>query len=176
LPFSLKSCNEQIDECEEDVTPPTLYVSEYSYGSKCFKSLADASAFFITNSFVQDDCQLEVTVPTFTDFAPACEKSTGVISAADSCGNTARTTVMFPFDNAPPTVTVDGAKIPKVCFTSQAVAENAILQATTVSDVCTTDPRNIAVSISGFDKKCAASTATVKAVDLCENVQTGIYA
>lgn len=224
----------QVDDCLEDVTPPTILVSEYSYGSKCFNSQADAEHFFITNSFVEDDCtpplpssccfatpntvsscptgagafpacppqiqsapltfyRAEVICPgvggvgTFQCFsqplsqtvvAPgsfkgSCAQSTLTLTATDACNNQGSNTVMFSFDNAPPTVTVDAAKIPNVCFTSQAVAENAILQATTVSDVCAPDSRNIAVSISSFDKKCAASTATVKAVDLCENVNTG---
>lgn len=173
----------QVDECAEDIYPPNIQVSEYSYGSKCFKSQADASNFFITNSFVQDDCQptsrfvngvlVTQPAPTFTGFTPACDRSTAIISAQDVCGNTASTTVMFPFDNVAPTVTVDAAAIPKTCFTSQAVAESAILQATTVSDDCTMDANNIALSIGSFSKKCDKSVATVKAVDLCDNVQTG---
>jgi hypothetical protein len=164
----------QVDECLEDTDPPLIITSEYSF-PRCFNNLVSAAAFFATNTEVRDECDGAVALGPVNaaSITPACDSSIVTLTATDTCGNTATNTVMFPFDGVPPVITVDAAKIPNVCFTSQAVAENAILQATTVSDVCATDSRNIAVSISSFDKKCAASTATVKAVDLCENVHTG---
>lgn len=165
--------NLQVDDCGEDIFPPQITTSEYSFPA-CFNERADVRAFFATNTRVQDECRGAVPLDPITNAAivSACEQSTVTLTATDACGNTAVNAVMFPFDNVKPTIVVNTAAIPDVCFTSQAVAENAILQATTVTDDCTTNANNIAVSISSFAKKCDKSVATIKAVDLCENVQT----
>jgi hypothetical protein len=170
----IHSPSKQLDDCAEDQFPPTILASEYSLGSRCFKNEADANAFFLTNTFTEDDCQSSInTTVAVGNLVKSCAKSRITITATDTCGNAATDTVMFHFDDVPPVITVNDPAIPDVCFTSQAVAENAFLQATTVLDVCTTDPNNIAVSISSFAKKCADSAATIKAVDLCDNAQTG---
>lgn len=176
----------QVDECEEDKFPPDIKVSEYSYGSKCFQKEEDAKLFYETNTFVQDDCQplsrtfkladgsfttLTQPAPTFGGFVSSCASSTAVITAADLCGNVATDTIMFNFDDKVPTLTVDMTKINDKCFTDQNVAENVILTSSTTTDDCTAVDL-IDLSISSFAKACKDTKATIKAVDLCENVKT----
>lgn len=164
-----------MDECAEDTTPPQIITSEYSLPF-CFRTRNRAVDFFQANTRVQDECRnAAILDPVLTSaINPNCDRSTITFTARDACGNTATNTAMFPFDDAAPSITVNPMPDPNVCFTSQAVAENAILQATRVDDDCSPD-LNIAVSISSFKKDCHNSIATVKAVDLCENVQTCTY-
>lgn len=137
----------------EDATPPTIRVSEYAIGSKWFTNETYAQAFFLTNTFVEDDCQpprrsidnVYFDQQVSVDIVKNCAASTAFVRAIDACGNIAEDPVMFLYDDEAPEVELSVAK-DKL---DEAAKEPALVDvglAITAEDRCTTNP-NVTVRV-----------------------------
>jgi len=144
----------QVDECAEDVIPPTIHVSEYAIGSKWFTNQEYAQNFFLINTFVEDDCQpfrrringlLVSQQVSIQNFNKNCAASTATVVAFDVCGNEARDPIMFLYDDEAPTVTLAVAK-DKLDEAAKAAALVDVGLAITAEDRCTPNP-NVTVRI-----------------------------
>ena len=79
-----QDCNEEVDECKEDQTPPCIDLKT-SIPTTPFGSVADAEAFLNENLDVSDDCvsKLQLKVEIERDADPNCEKCMFVVTATD---------------------------------------------------------------------------------------------
>lgn len=89
------------------------------------------------------------------------------------CNNTAATTVRFYFDNNSPIETVENSGVIDRCFREEHDVEVALLAAVDATDDCSTPSARVQKAVVNFDKKCAASSATVRLTDECGNFKDG---
>ena len=65
-----------------DDQPPSLLVSEYALASKWFTEATYAENFFLTNTFSQDDCTPQASIPkTFTNLVKNCAATKATVTA-----------------------------------------------------------------------------------------------
>ncbi len=162
---SSKSCpgsrpllsTQQVDECAEDAIPPTIHVSEYAIGSKWFTNQQYTENFFLTNTFVQDDCQprqrlvngVEVNQQvSIESFVKDCAASRATVRAVDVCGNVAQDPIMFLYDDVRPVVTAN-INVANLDTPLRGVGKQVLVDvglAVTATDVCTPNP-NVTVIV-----------------------------
>lgn len=163
-PSIIKSCpgsrpllsTQQVDECAEDAIPPTIHVSEYAIGSKWFTNQQYTENFFLTNTFVQDDCQPRQRIVngvvvdqqvSIENFVKDCAASRATVRAVDVCGNVAQDPIMFPYDDVAPVITLSVAK--DKIKEEKAIKGPKLIDvglAITATDVCTPNP-NVTVRV-----------------------------
>lgn len=94
-------------EFDFDDRPPTIHASQYALASKWFTNEAFARNFFLTNTYVEDDCSARGDVAvSLTNFVEDGAASRVTITSVDKCGNAAEDTIMFLFDDTRPDVTL----------------------------------------------------------------------
>ena len=99
-------CDGTIDECDEDVFGPAVFVDPSVAGS-CFADAAEAQAALQAATNATDDCG--AIGPVTVDLSDTDCDATATIAVADDCGNQTQLadSVSFRIDGEAPTVTCD---------------------------------------------------------------------
>ena len=156
-------CDGTIDECDEDIFGPLVFIDQ-SVTKCCYDDAAEAAAAVALAVKAWDDCgNVTVSAPVFSGMG--CDKTVQV-TATDDCGNATTASTVVTIDGVGPTVTIN-TDVANVCYNSIDAAEQAVLNAATITDNCDAF-EDLEVSVHSSVTECALRVR-IEVTDKCGN-------
>lgn len=122
-----------IDECDEDVFGPTVYI-QAAAALPWYSDVLAARNAVREATVAVDDCQtVIVATPTISG---TCGAVLATVTATDACGNSTTATLTVKIDGTPPQVIIPPA-LGGTCFTNIRAAEGLVLAQAIIVDDCT---------------------------------------
>jgi hypothetical protein len=162
------NCSGVIDECAEDTFGPVVYIDPAVRGG-CYSSVAEAAGAIALAVFAFDDCG-NVTIGPPDVQGSECDVTVAV-TATDDCGNATTVSTVITIDGDGANIDINpSVNAPGVCYSSIDEAEQAVLDAATITDNCgSPDELNIVVHSSVTE---CALRVRLEVTDKCGNTRT----
>lgn len=159
-------CDGTIDECDEDIFGPVVFIDQ-SVTKCCYDDATEARDAVALAVKAWDDCG-NITIGPPNVIGNQCDRTVEV-TATDDCGIATTASTVVTIDGDGPTVTINPT-VADVCYGSIDAAEQAVLNATTITDNCDSVD-DLTVTVHSSVEECALRVR-IKAVDKCGNETT----
>ncbi len=156
-------CSGVIDDCGEDVFGPVVFI-DHSVTLSCYDDAAEAAAAVALAVKAWDECG-NITIDPPDVQGTECDVTVEV-TATDDCGNETTASTVVTIDGDGPSVTIDPA-VADVCYASIDAAEQAVLDATTITDNCDA-LEDLEITVHSSVTECALRVR-VEVTDKCGN-------
>lgn len=156
-------CSGVIDDCGEDVFGPVVFI-DHSVTLSCYDDATEAAEAVALGVKAWDDCG-EVTIGASVVNGTECDVTVDV-TVTDDCGNSTTASTVVTIDADGPEITIDPA-VADVCYASIDAAEQAVLDATTITDNCDA-LEDLEITVHSSVTECALRVR-VEVMDKCGN-------
>lgn len=161
-------CDRQIDECDEDTFGPVIKI-DASVAKCCYKTVAEVEEAIAQAVFAFDDCG-NVTIDPPVVNGTECDVEV-TVTAHDDCGNESTASVTVTVDADGADITIDpSVNAPGVCYDTIDDAEQAVLDAATITDNCNAI-EDLTITVHSSVTECALRVR-IDVVDKCGNMSS----
>ena len=163
-----ENCDGEIDECAEDTFGPVVFIDP-AVRVSCYDSAAEAAEAIALAVLAFDDCG-NVTIGPPDVQGTECDVTVAV-TATDDCGNATTVSTVVTIDGDGADIDIDpSVNAPGVCYSSIDEAEQAVLDAATITDNCNS-AEDLDITVHSSVEECALRVR-LKVVDKCGNEST----